>query len=174
MDFRGSSWDASSRGAASRGQPRTPLRELFEKSSLETRKNFHKKGGFRSVGRRDVKFWAFKCVRCALVSNNKPERVTTFNASLGLPAYADCGKPSRKHLRRALDGLGVPASEAAVLGDQIFTDCLSARRMGMKAFIVPPIRDKRTLFFRFKRALEKPVLRAYDRRARRAAKHNTL
>lgn len=113
-------------------------------------------------------------VRCALVSNNKPERVTTFNASLGLPAYADCGKPSRKHLRRALDGLGVPASEAAVLGDQIFTDCLSARRMGMKAFIVPPIRDKRTLFFRFKRALEKPVLRAYDRRARRAAKHTTL
>ncbi len=113
-------------------------------------------------------------VRCALVSNNKPERVTTFNASLGLPAYADCGKPSRKHLRRALDGLGVPANEAAVLGDQIFTDCLSARRMGMKAFIVPPIRDKRTLFFRFKRALEKPVLRAYDRRARRAAKHNTL
>lgn len=113
-------------------------------------------------------------VRCALVSNNKLERVTTFNAALGLPAYADCGKPSRKHLRRALNELGVQASEAAVLGDQIFTDCLSARRMGMKAFIVPPIRDKRTLFFRFKRALEKPVLRAYDRRAHKAAKHNSL
>lgn len=109
-------------------------------------------------------------IRCALISNNKPDRVELFNETLHLPAYADCGKPSRKYLRIALSELGVPASEAAVLGDQIFTDCLSARRMGMKAIIVPPIRDKRTLFFRFKRALERPILRAYDARQRRGAK----
>lgn len=105
-------------------------------------------------------------VRCALVSNNEPERVETFNASLGLPAYADCGKPGLKKLRVALAELGVPPSECAVLGDQLLTDCLAARRLGLRAFIVPPIRDKKTLFFRFKRALEKPFLRAYDRRHR--------
>ncbi len=108
-------------------------------------------------------------IRCALISNNKPDRVQLFNASLGLPAYADCGKPRRKYLRIALEELGVAPADAAVLGDQIFTDCLSARRMGMKAFIVPPIHDKRTLFFRFKRALEKPFIRAYDRRHGTAA-----
>lgn len=105
-------------------------------------------------------------VRCALVSNNKAERVETFNASLGLPAYADCGKPKLKKLLVALRELGVPPAECAVLGDQLLTDCLAARRMGLRAFIVPPIRDKKTPFFRFKRALEVPFLRAYDRRHR--------
>ncbi len=105
-------------------------------------------------------------VRCALVSNNTPDRVETFNASLGLPAYADCGKPGLRRLRVALRELDVPPSECAVLGDQLLTDCLAARRMGLRAVIVPPIRDKKTLFFRFKRALEKPFLRAYDRRHR--------
>lgn len=105
-------------------------------------------------------------VRCALVSNNTPERVETFNASLGLPAYADCGKPRLGRLRVALAALNTPAAECAVLGDQLLTDCLAARRMGLRAFIVPPIRDKKTLFFRFKRALERPFLRAYDRQHR--------
>ncbi len=102
-------------------------------------------------------------VGCALISNNGEERVRCFAEGLGIPAYPDYGKPSRKYLRIALAELGVSPSEAAILGDQIFTDCLSARRMGMKAFIVPPIKDKRTLFFRAKRALEVPIIRKYRR-----------
>ena len=99
-------------------------------------------------------------VSCALISNNKLPRVERFARELGIPAYADCKKPRTKHLRRALSGLGVPPGRAAILGDQIFTDCLAAKRLGMKAYIVPPIKDKKNLFFRFKRLLEKPFLRA--------------
>lgn len=103
-------------------------------------------------------------VRCALVSNNHADRVRLFAEALGgVPAYPDCGKPRLKYLRIALAELGVEASRAAVLGDQLLTDCLSARRMGMKAYIVPPIKDKTTLFFRFKRWLERPFMRKYDR-----------
>lgn len=104
-------------------------------------------------------------ISCALVSNNGPERVSLFAEKLGIPALPDCGKPRTKHLRRVLKELGVSPENAAILGDQIFTDCLAARRMGMRAYIVPPIKDKRTLFFRFKRALEKPFMkrcRVYD------------
>ena len=103
-------------------------------------------------------------VRCALVSNNHADRVLLFAETLGgIPAYPDCGKPRRKYLRIALRELGAVPSRAAVLGDQLLTDCLSARLMGMRAYIVPPIKDKTTLFFRFKRWLERPFMRKYDR-----------
>ena len=103
-------------------------------------------------------------IRASLISNNHADRVRLFADALGgVPAYPDCGKPRLKYLRIALAELGVEASRAAVLGDQLLTDCLSARRMGMKAYIVPPIKDKTTFFFRSKRWLERPFMRTYDR-----------
>ena len=102
-------------------------------------------------------------IGCALISNNDARRVRTFAEGLNIPAYPDSGKPSRKYLRIALCELGVDASRAAVLGDQLLTDCLSARRMKMRAYIVPPIKDKTTLFFRFKRWMERPFIKKYHR-----------
>ena len=99
----------------------------------------------------------------ALVSNNEAERVERFNRDLGLPAYSKCGKPSPKYILAALSDLGVEPSDAVFLGDQIFTDVAAAKRAGMTALIVPPIKDKKTLFFRFKRLCEKPVIRRYRR-----------
>ena len=103
-------------------------------------------------------------IRCALISNNHPPRVERFNAKLGLDAYPDSHKPARKALDTAMARLGVDASETAVLGDQIFTDVWAGKRIGLRAILVPPIRDKKTLFFRFKRLLERPFLRAYRKR----------
>ena len=59
---------------------------------------------------------------------------------------------------------GAVAENSAFLGDQIFTDVLSARNLGIKiALLVPPIKDKLTLFFRFKRWMEKPIIRKYQK-----------
>lgn len=102
-------------------------------------------------------------IGCALISNNDAERVRIFAEGLNIPAYPDSGKPSRKYLKIALSELGADASCAAVLGDQLLTDCLCARRMSMRAYIVPPIKDKKTLFFRFKRWLERPFMKKYHR-----------
>lgn len=99
----------------------------------------------------------------AFVSNNDEERVKRFNRELELPAYSKSGKPSPRYIFIALKDLGVEPENAVFLGDQIFTDALAARRAGMMALIVPPIRDKKTLFFRFKRFCEKPVIRRYER-----------
>ena len=61
-----------------------------------------------------------------------------------------------------MKSVGATAEDSAFLGDQIFTDVLSARNLGIKvALLVPPIKDKLTLFFRFKRLMEKPILRRY-------------
>ena len=97
----------------------------------------------------------------ALISNNHADRVELFNKTLGLLAFPDAGKPGKKLMRKALAALGADASRAAMLGDQLFTDAYAGKRMGMRALIVPPIKDKTTLFFRFTRALEKPIMKSY-------------
>ncbi len=100
-------------------------------------------------------------VTVVLVSNNNAERVERFNKDLGLVAYADCHKPSPKRLRRYAESVGANLEETAALGDQIFTDVWGAKCIGARAILVPPIHDKKTLFFRCKRALEKPFIRRY-------------
>ena len=101
-------------------------------------------------------------ITVVLVSNNHADRVELFNRTLGLGAYPDCKKPSRKILDRIMKSVGATAADSAFLGDQIFTDVLSARNLGIEhALLVPPIKDKLTLFFRFKRLMEKPILRRY-------------
>lgn len=103
-------------------------------------------------------------IRIAFVSNNDAERVERFNRPLGYPAYAKAGKPSGKFIRQAMANLDADVTTTAVLGDQLFTDALAARLCGVTAIIVPPIRDKKTLFFRLKRRMERPYLNEYRRR----------
>ncbi len=103
-------------------------------------------------------------IKVALVSNNHAPRVERFNRTLGLIAYADSKKPSRKTLLRAMDALGVEKTETAMMGDQLLTDSYAGRHIGLPSIIVPPIHDKTNLFFRFKRLCERPFIRKYARR----------
>lgn len=103
-------------------------------------------------------------VSIAFVSNNDEERVARFNKDFGFPAYAKSGKPFGKNLRRAMADMGTDITTTAVLGDQLLTDALAGKLLGLPVLIVPPIADKKTLFFRFKRWLEKPYMNEYKRR----------
>ena len=98
-------------------------------------------------------------VRIAFISNNDSARVDRFNRALGFVAFANADKPSPKFYEKAAKALGARRSECAVLGDQLLTDAWAAHRFGVPALIVPPIKDKTTLFFRFKRALEAPYMK---------------
>ncbi len=100
-------------------------------------------------------------IQAALISNNHPPRVELFNRSLGLPAYPDSGKPGRRSLLAAMAEMNCAPEHTAGLGDQLLTDTLAVHRLDMISIIVPPIKDKATLFFRFKRWLEKPYIRKY-------------
>ena len=102
-------------------------------------------------------------IKASLVSNNHAERVERFNAPLGLPAYPDSKKPGKKTLLYAIEKMGVDKSECAMLGDQLLTDSYAGLHIGIPTLIVPPIRDKRNLFFRFKRWCERPFIRRYAR-----------
>ena len=95
----------------------------------------------------------------AFISNNDAARVDRFNRDLGYPSYAKAGKPSPVPYETAANALGVSREECAVLGDQLLTDAWAAHRFGVPALIVPPIKDKTSAFFRFKRWLEKPYMK---------------
>lgn len=111
-------------------------------------------------------------IRCALISNNHADRVELFNSLLSIHAYPDSKKPCKKTLLRAMSDMGVDASVTAGLGDQLLTDTLAVHKLGMVSIIVPPINDKKTLFFRFKRLLERPFMRIYRKREKKKGNKN--
>lgn len=100
-------------------------------------------------------------ITVSFVSNNDWDRVKLFNKNLGFVAYAKSGKPGIKNLKAAVADLGIDKSEAVLLGDQLLTDCAAAKRFGIRAIIVPPIKDKTTLFFKTKRLIEVPYVKKF-------------
>ena len=103
-------------------------------------------------------------ISAAIVSNNGKERIELFNQELGLIAYYKAKKPFKKRLKMAMAEIGVTAEETIFMGDQIFTDVWAARNAGIRAILVPPIKDKTDIFTRFKRLLEKPIMRRYRKK----------
>ena len=63
-----------------------------------------------------------------------------------------------------MEAMGTTYADTAVLGDQIFTDVLAGKRLGLRCILVKPIKDKKSLFFFFKRLLEKPFLYLYKKK----------
>ena len=100
-------------------------------------------------------------IRVAFLSNNHADRVTLFNESLGLPCRYDAHTPLVGNAKRLFKSLGGSKKTTAFMGDQIFTDICCAHFCGAVGFLVPPIRDKRDAGTRFKRLLEKGILRRY-------------
>ena len=94
-----------------------------------------------------------------ILSNNKHgDRVQAFAQHVGLPWQNLAGKPSRRGFEKAQAYLGLPAREIGVVGDQIFTDVLGARRCGMQALLVESS-DTYLWYFYPRRLLEKPFMR---------------
>ena len=108
-----------------------------------------------------------KGIQIAIASNNNKERVGRFAAELGIPAYSRACKPLGFALAKIRKGWGLPAKEIALVGDQIYTDMLGGNCAGMITVLVEPIDHKETVFFKIKRALEKPVI---ERKRRKDAK----
>lgn len=103
-------------------------------------------------------------IKCAIVSNNEKERVEKFNKDLCLPAYYKAKKPFKKNLLAAMVDIGTAPSETVFIGDQIFTDVWAARNAGLRAILVPPIKDKTDIITKFKRLLERPIISKYEKR----------
>ena len=102
-------------------------------------------------------------IKTAIVSNNGRERVETFNQSIGMPAYAKAGKPFKKNLLRAMYDIDTTKENTIFIGDQILTDVWAAHNTGIRAILVPPINARKDPLTKFKRLLEKPILKRYEK-----------
>lgn len=98
-------------------------------------------------------------------SNNYEERVAPFASQLGLGYVACAAKPLPFRLKKALKELGLGPSQAAVVGDQVFTDVLCARLARCTAVLVEPMEPENRGFFVVKRRWEKRVLKHYRPRS---------
>jgi len=97
--------------------------------------------------------------RVAVLSNGRlslrPE-VLSFFEEVGIPVIWPARKPLPFGFRRALDKLGVPASQAAMVGDQLLTDVLGGHLAGLYTVLVAPLDPGReSPFTRLNRILER-------------------
>jgi len=92
-----------------------------------------------------------------VLSNAGAKRVAAFCDPLNLPYVAKAHKPKPDALLRVCEENGLQPEQTAMVGDQIFTDVLSANRAGVKSVIVEPL--TRNVLFDFRRnVLEKKYL----------------
>ncbi len=98
------------------------------------------------------------------VSNNARARVGVFNRKLGYPAYAKAKKPLTGVLNDAMKAVHATPGISLLLGDQLLTDAAAGRRAGMRVYIVSPVEDRKSLFFRLKRLIEKPYIKRMKQR----------
>ena len=103
-------------------------------------------------------------ISAAIVSNNGGKRINLFNSELGLPAYYKAKKPFKKNVLNAMKDMGTNRENTVLMGDQVFTDVWAAHNTGIRAILVPPIKDKTDIFTKFKRLLEKPIIKRYKKR----------
>ncbi len=93
-----------------------------------------------------------------LLSNNFTGRVARISAELGVPAISSALKPLPLAFARALRVLGTSRRKTAVVGDQLFTDVLGAKLLGLHAILTQPLVPKDWLGTRILRFLERLVI----------------
>ena len=101
-------------------------------------------------------------IRILLLSNNFRRRVEPFAEQYGLPFLSLSLKPFPAAYRRAARTLGIRREEAVAVGDQIFTDVVGANLAGVKSILLVPEKEEKSLSFRIRRALEKPIRRKIE------------
>ena len=91
----------------------------------------------------DARAWLERCanvgVRVCLLSNNFHDNVFELAEILELPIVAKALKPLPSGYIRALSLMGARARETVVVGDQLFTDIVGAKALGIRAYMVAPL-----------------------------------
>ena len=96
-------------------------------------------------------------IQLCVVSNSKRERVKVFCAGCGLDCITHAKKPFPKGIRQCLQKYGIPAAEAALAGDQIYTDTLGANCLGVTSILVSAIRNH-NFWLKARHVLELPFI----------------
>ena len=100
-------------------------------------------------------------IKLMVLSNSKETRVKPFAEKINLD-YISLGlKPLPFGYIRALKNLGTKRKVTAIVGDQIFTDVLGGRLVGVRTVLLTPIQLETTVGFKFKRKIERLIYKLY-------------
>ena len=96
-------------------------------------------------------------IQVCIVSNSHNDRVPAFCGKYGLDCITHAKKPFSRGIRQCLEKYGIPAGQAALVGDQIYTDTLGANCMGVTSILVKAI-DNHTFWLKARHVLELPFI----------------
>ena len=96
-------------------------------------------------------------IQLCIFSNSKSDRVQRFCRERNLDCIIRAKKPRGKGIRECLAKYDIPASQAALAGDQIFTDVLGANAQGVTSILVDAIHNH-TIWFKGRHVLELPFI----------------
>ena len=102
-------------------------------------------------------------IEVCVVSNSKKDRVKIFCANYGIPCITHAKKPFTKGIEECLGKFQIPASQAAIVGDQIFTDTLGGNLAGITPILVRAI-DNHNFWLKARHVLELPFIFAARKR----------
>ena len=102
-------------------------------------------------------------ITICVVSNSKRDRVKIFCEKYGIPCITHAKKPFSKGIAECLKKFDIPAEQAALVGDQIFTDTLGANCVGVRSILVKAI-DNHNFWLKARHVLEKPFIFAARKR----------
>lgn len=101
-------------------------------------------------------------IKCIILSNsNKKEKVETVAKKLDIDYIMFAKKPMKSGFKKALEKLKLKNSEVAVVGDQLFTDVLGAKRMDMFSILVKQVAEKDIFITKVKRPIENAIIKKY-------------
>ena len=102
-------------------------------------------------------------IQICVVSNSKNDRVKIFCGKYGIPVIVRAKKPGTKGIKEALDKFGVEPRDAALVGDQIFTDTLGANNAGVTPILIRAI-DNHNIWLKLRHVAELPFIFAARKR----------
>lgn len=103
----------------------------------------------------------------ALLSNNDQARVELFNQKLDVIAVYSAKKPNTKGINEVLQLAGVYPEQAAIIGDQIFTDIWCGNRKGMTTILTRPVETRDNLSVYCKRGIERLIVKGFVKKVKK-------
>ena len=96
-------------------------------------------------------------ITVCIVSNSHKQRVPHFSQQYHVPCVTHAAKPGTRGIREAMARYGAAPQQTALVGDQIYTDVLGAKRAGITAIAVRSIHNH-TVWLKLRHLLELPFL----------------
>ena len=105
-----------------------------------------------------------------LSNTNKIDKVEQVANTLNIEYINFAKKPAKSGFTKAKNKLKLEPENIAVIGDQIFTDVLGAKRSKMFAILVEPV-DKRDFWYtKWKRPMENFIIKQYLKKIEKEGK----